>query len=362
MRVTFLAGTLARGGAERQLLYMLRAARSAGVRVSVLSLTRGESYESEIESLGIPVHWVGNSPNRWKRLWNIVRHLREHRTDVFQSSHFFTNIYAGMAGKFLRIPSIGAVRSDLFSEMRFHSFLGSWQVSLPFFLIVNSKFAYERALGRGISPEKIEFVRNVVEGEKPAAEKARPRGKNVRLLFVGRLDKNKRPEKFIDLAAALVKRFPALDLSFQIAGDGELRAELEKRALNSGLTPGKFEFSGVCSNMNAVYSQADILVSTSVREGTSNVILEAMAHGLPVIATRVGGTPDILSEDRGILIDPASDEQLHKAAETLILNAPARARLGANGRKYVEQNHSLEYLQKHLTDVYKKLAAPAGQS
>jgi L-malate glycosyltransferase len=353
IKVCFIVGTLGRGGAERQLLFMLRALKNCGISAKVLCLTKGESYEQEIRSLGVPVDWIGESENRGLRLLEIIKNLRKDRADILQSSHFYTNIYAGLAGKILKIPSIGAIRSDLHSELKFHGFLGAYQISLPAFLIANSELAHRRAIENGRSFEKIEFVRNVVEAETCGSKT--DANSSVKILFVGRLDKNKHPERFVELAAILIEKFPKLDLQFQIAGDGVLRKELETMAQKLNLSSEKLKFLGVCSDMNEVYKQADMLISTSEREGTSNVILEAMAYGLPIVATNVGGTPDILKEDRGILVEPGDEDELVKATAELISDDKLRSRLGTNGRKYVEENHSLESLEQQLTHIYTNL-------
>jgi glycosyltransferase involved in cell wall biosynthesis len=353
MKVFFLAGTLGRGGAEKQLTFMIEAAQNAGIETKVFSLTKGESCENDIRSLGVPVEWVGQSHNRFVRLANIVRVLKKESPDILQSSHFFTNIYAGLAGSFLNIPSIGAVRSDLISEMRIHGPYGKWQVKMPRFLIANSGAAYKKAIKRGVSPKNIAFVRNVVrvsnQSKNPIPKKA------LTFLFAGRLDELKRPDRFLDLAQVLTARFPEISMDFILAGDGELRQVLESRVAKMGSASGKVEFTGICEDMDGLYRRSNILVSTSVREGTSNVILEALAHGLPVIATRVGGTPEILGEGRGMLTRPDNQADLIKAAEALIFNPALRETMAVAGRRYVESHHSMNYLKRHLTGIYADL-------
>lgn len=358
MKVCFIVGTLGRGGAEKQLIYMLRALKNARIDCRILCLTDGEAYESEIRKLNVPIEYIGESKNRVVRLIKIINNLRKKPADILQSSHFYTNIYTGFAGKILKIPSIGAIRSDLTSEIQTHGFLGKWQVSLPQFLIVNSALAYQRSIERGVSPHKIEFVRNVVEGQSKASNES-PVQPTVEILFAGRLDKNKRPERFIKLASILIEQFPHIPLRFQIAGDGMLRTELEKLAETLELLPDRLKFLGNCANMSEIYKQSDLLISTSAREGTPNVILEAMAHGLPVIATNVGGTSEILDEKRGILVDPDDEDALISAAAKLIEQPELRRRFGNQGRKYVEQNHSLGNLKVQLQEIYEKLI-PAG--
>lgn len=357
MKVCFVVGTLARGGAEKQLVFMLRALQKAGIEREVFCLTKGESYEEEIRNLGINVKFVGASKNRVLRLLKIINGLRKARADIVQSSHFYTNIYAGAAGRFLKIPSIGAVRSDLIYEVESHKLTGKWQISLPQFLIINSRAAYERLVERGVSPDKLDFVRNVVETEEGGAKNGF-KNQSLKILFAGRLDENKRPERFVRLASILTERFPQFNLQFQIAGDGELRGELEKKAREFALTPDKLKFLGVCREMNEIYRQSDILVNTSEREGTPNVVLEAMAHGLPVVATKVGGTVEILNDARGFLVAPGDEKALVNAVAKLIPDKNLRLSLGNRGREYVLQNHSLECLQKHLTGIYERLLLP----
>ncbi|MGB7208348.1 MAG: glycosyltransferase family 4 protein [Pyrinomonadaceae bacterium] len=355
MRVCFVVGTLARGGAEKQLVFMLQALHKLGIAAEVLCLTKGESYEDEIRSTGLNVRHVGESKNRLFRLWTIIRMIREMRADVIQSSHFYTNVYAGAAGRFLSVPSIGAIRSDLSYEIDSHKFTGSWQISLPDVLITNSDIARERLLKRRVDSKKIEFVRNVVEVKNAATNGCSHIG--LKILFAGRLDENKRPERFVRLASILTERFPHLEMQFQIAGDGENRKELESTAKLLNLAPDRLRFLGDCHQMSDIYGGADILVSTSDREGTPNVVLEAMAHGLPVVATAVGGTKEILDGTRGFLVQPGDEDALVKATTELISDKGLRVRLGAEGQRYVSENYSLENLQKHLLEIYKRLVS-----
>ncbi len=358
MKVCFIVGTLGRGGAEKQLIFMLRALKLANIEARVLCLTSGESYEEEIKSLGVEVEYIGEQQNRLWRLWKIIRNLRKRPVDIIKSSHFYTNIYAALAGKALRIPSIGAIRSNLISELTINKSLGKFQISLPRFLIANSDLARRAAIERGIAPDKIEFVRNVVEVELNESETASKLKENLTFLFVGRLGKEKRPDRFVRLAAALVEKYPELPLRFQIAGDGVLRTEVEAQVKSCNLPANKFELLGECAKMNEIYRQADALVLTSDYEGTPNVVLEAMAHTLPVIATNVGGTPEILNDKCGFLVEPEDEAALLKAAITLIENPELRSSLGFEGFQYIKNKHSLDNLTNHLTEIYAGLVNP----
>jgi glycosyltransferase involved in cell wall biosynthesis len=354
MKVCFISGTLGRGGAERQLVYMLRALKNEKVEPRVICLTRGEALEEEIKDLGVDVDWVGRSPRRAQRLLAIINNIRSRPADILQSSHFYTNIYTAAAGKLLRIPNIGAIRNDLTSEVSAHGALGNLQLRLPEHLIANSQLAVGRAVERGVSRSRVHFVRNVVAGGNAHVRAESDIG-GVRILFAGRLVKQKRPELFVKLAESLTRQFPNEKLRFNMSGSGPLRPSLEAAVRESGLPRGTFSFTGDDADIDNTFRQSDMLVLTSAHEGTPNVVLEAMNHGLPVVAMRVGGVPEILSDNCGVLVDPTDFNALAGAAARLVSDRGLRHSMGGNGREYVTKNHSLAYLGTRLVEIYSKI-------
>lgn len=336
------------------MFYMLQALKSAGLETRVLCLTEGEIYQSRIESLGIKIDFVGANGNRLVRLAKIIQNLRNEKPDIIQSSHFYTNIYAALAGKLLKIKSIGAIRSDLTNEVNADKVFGKWQVSLPDYLITNSGNVLNRADEYGISKQKISFVRNAVN---LSSEPQKEEKKELKIIYVGRLVSLKRPEIFVELALYLKQNLPGFNLQFQMIGDGPLFENLQKQAQDYQLNAQEFSFLGNRQDVQPFYQNADLLVLTSKFEGTPNVILEAMASGVPVIATKVGGIPEIVSDNCGILVNPENKTEMFESAKKLILDKPLRQKFGEEGRKYVRQNHSLNSLQEQLTEVYQKILA-----
>jgi glycosyltransferase involved in cell wall biosynthesis len=357
MKIAFLAGTLGRGGAERQLIYMLRAAIDKNIEARVLCLTKGEAFEEDITQLGIDVDWVGDSQNNFARLGKILVNLRKRPVDIIQSVHFYTNFYAASAGRILSIPSIGAIRNDLTSEIAANGFFGRWHLKLPKKLVANSTLAVERAITRGIDPSKLAFVRNVVNGSNANGHHQLNTEDRIKILFAGRLVPQKRPKLFVELAARLRSALPQKKLQFLIAGDGPLRLELENGVQKLGLASDYLQFLGETNKMAEVYKTCDILVLTSEHEGTPNVILEAMAHGLPVVATKVGGVPQVLNGECGMLVEFGNSAALDDAVTRLILDRDLRVQMGTSGREYVGKNHSISYLQERLASIYSELAA-----
>lgn len=355
LRICFLAGTLGRGGAERQLVYMLRALKGAGVSTRVLCLTEGEAFESEIKSLGVPVDCVGAFGWRPMRLYKIVRALREKPADILQSVHFYTNLYTAVAARILRIGGIGAIRNDLVSELNEKGSLSWGQLKAPGHLIANSAIAQQRAIGHGISPERIALVRNAVDAPCFKVEKRSEQGRAIRILFVGRLVEQKRPDRFLRAAARVIQKLPAQPIRFVVAGDGPLRSELEALALKLNLGRDQLEFTGELADVGAVYDQADLLVLTSDWEGTPNVLLEAMARSIPIVATRAGGVPEIIGQDRGLMVEPDDEDNLTAAIERLVVDSNLRLELGRNGQEYVARDHSLGALKMTLLSIYEKV-------
>ena len=114
MKICFIVGTLGRGGAERQLLYMLRALKKCGIAARVLCLTKNESYEDEIKSIGINVEWIGSHKNRGLRLLSIINNLRKNPRRYFAEFaflHKYLRRFSRKVSKFTKHRR-GSQRSD----------------------------------------------------------------------------------------------------------------------------------------------------------------------------------------------------------------------------------------------------------
>jgi glycosyltransferase involved in cell wall biosynthesis len=354
LSITFLAGTLGRGGAERQLIFMLRALKDAGVSTRVLCLTSGESFESQIRDLGVPIKWVGQQRSRLLRLRTIAATIAEEPPDILQGVHFYTNLYVGVASRLCGMKSIGAIRSDLRSEIKVNGIAGHGHFRSPHFLITNSALSRAHAIDAGKNPDRVFFVPNAVN-EKELNGKEANGHQEIKLLFVGRLSTEKRPDRFLRVAANVFRCVPDRTIKATLVGDGPLRASLESMAVRMGLQRDRLEFLGVQENIDPFYQQADILISTSDWEGTPNVLLEAMAHGVAIAATKVGGTPEIVTGERGLTVPPDDERGLTNAAIRLVIDQELRMRLARNGRDYISQFHSPAKLQKNLLNTYQTI-------
>ena len=142
-------------------------------------------------------------------------------------------------------------------------------------------------------------------------------------------------------------------------GRSPLRPELEKQARELGLG-NHVSFLGDRKDVPDILASMDVAVLTSDSESLSNVLLEAMAAGLPVVAYRVGGNAELVNEERGVLI-PARDEEGFAAAVLRLLALPAmRLQLGQNGRQFARENFSLEHILARYEACYETLLEKKG--
>jgi glycosyltransferase involved in cell wall biosynthesis len=364
LKPCFLAGTLTPGGAERQLFYILHALCQAGATPRLVSLNRGEFWEEKIKALGVSVAYVGGSPSRLRRLLRVLKEVRNDPPDVLQSQHFYMNAYAGLAARLLRVSGIGAMRNNGQSETRACGSVGGWlNLRLPQTIAANSRIAMEYAVSCGVPASRLYFLPNVVDTEwfQTAEGGGRRTGEPLTLIAAGRLVRQKRLDRFISILSLLQQDF-GLNVKGLIVGSGrqneDLRPELESQARGLGLFPDVIQFRGGVADMRPVYHESAVCVLTSDFEGTPNVLLEAMASGLPVVATNVGGIPGIVRHGQtGFLLDPNDLEGFVAVLAELVKNSELRMKMGRRARVYVEQNHSLQRLPAYLSGLY-QLALP----
>jgi glycosyltransferase involved in cell wall biosynthesis len=157
---------------------------------------------------------------------------------------------------------------------------------------------------------------------------------------------------FLRIASRIRQQVP--NVEFLLAGDGPLRQELEVEARNLGLGSA-VKFFGDRRDISAVHASMDVAVLTSDSESLSNVILEAMAAGLPVVAYRGGGNPELVNEQRGVLASPGNEAEFADAVVRLLSEPAKREQFGRNARVFVQQNFSLENVLQRYADLYQAL-------
>ena len=185
-----------------------------------------------------------------------------------------------------------------------------------------------------------------------ASHSSGPVSKSVRFGFAARLEHLKGPLQLIEGFRIAHQTRP--DIELKIAGEGSQGEEILLTLRKLGLDK-KCHLSGVYTTLkerSKVMQGIDVFVLPSLTEGTPNVIIEAMAHGRPIIATSVGGIPDVVSEEVGILVPPNDAMALGAAMSRLAADAGLRRRMGLAARKQYEQLFTPRVVLPLLTDFY----------
>jgi glycosyltransferase involved in cell wall biosynthesis len=327
--VAFVADNLEAGGAERQLTYMVRVLRDRGARVHVFTLVPEGTFAAEIRACGAGLSWIGSGTSRLARLVRLVQGARAFRPDVVQSAHFHTNLYAAAAGRVLRVPSVGAVRSSLRLSLDRLGRLGRLSVRAPTLVAANSRAAMEEARAIGIGSSSVVVLRNVVDTDAFSPDPNPSEADGFTACWVGNANPLKRHDLVVE---AFARAFRGdRDTRLVIQGRGGLRPETREELARRGVN-GQAEIVAP-GNPVATYRRADVLILASDVEGTPNTVLEAMACGVPTVATAVGDVPELLRDGSGVVVRPGDTDGLARALASLRADRERRRDMGRTARR-----------------------------
>jgi len=364
LRVALLAGCLTRGGAEKQLVYMVRALREAGVCVRVYTLGEGEFYEGALRDAGVDPVCVGRSSSRAVRLVTFARALRQFRPHLVQAVHFYVNLYVALAARACGALGIGAIRSDGVLDLEDAGHWGRLSLRAPTALVTNSHAAQRAATRLGINSARIHVVANVIDpsafDRSGAAQHSADNTAETVVILVGQLIKAKRVDRFLDALALARRSTPKLKGA--VVGAGPERWSLEAHAARLGLLPDGMEFRGACDYVPRLMAEAHVLALTSEHEGFPNVILEAMAARLPVVSTPAGDAASIVEDGvSGFVVPCDATEDLADRLIRLARSPTLRHDFGEAGHKRVTTRYACAGLADRLLAVYRAVAQRSGR-
>ncbi len=364
LRIAFVAGTLGKGGAEKQLIYMVQALCRIGVDVRVYELTTGEFYEHVLQDWGIQTEYVGRFSSPFVRLLDLTIALARFRPHIIQSVHFFTNLYAAVSAPICKAIAIGSIRNDLLTELDGNRFWGRWLLHVPPVLVTNSHAGSKNATALGIRPKKVLVLRNVID--LPGFDAATTSGacqasppSHATAIAVGRLVHDKRFDRFLTAVALARRVVPGL--KGILVGDGPEAQNLKAQTRALGLGPESMLFLGRREDVPNLLKQADMLVISSDHEGFPNVLLEAMAARLPVITTPAGDAGEVVQEGTTGFVVPFNDtEAMVDRMVRLAVSHNLRRQLGEAGRHRVAQHFGFQSLTEQLLSLYGSIAQQQG--
>jgi glycosyltransferase involved in cell wall biosynthesis len=297
-------------------------------------------------------------PHALKQAWLLAQYLRRERIDVLQM-YFPDSTYLGVvAGRLAGVPRLVRSRHNLGHDLTPALRRLNRLCNLFVHRTVANCHAARRSLlaEEGTPADAVTVLENGVDLSRfrPIPTWAPPPIAARRVGVVANLRPVKGLEVLIDAAALLKTEFP--DLEFHVAGEGDQRPALEQRVRERGLE-GRFHLPGATRDVPGFLATLDLAVLCSHSEGMSNAILEYMAAGRPVAATRVGAADELIEDGvSGLLVPPAHPGQLADAIGRLLREPETAARLAAAARERAYSHFSREAMVARYEDFYLSLA------
>ena len=351
------------GGVERWLMDIALGLRARGHRVCAAGRP-GALWTVRAREAGVPVL---ETPMRRDFALGEARALgrwmREHRVEVVGTKLHKGIRLSGLAARLAGRPPVVAFMGLVEAERGFRYRL-TYRLFLDWVLTLSPSMRREiLAVGAGIPEDRVVAIPYGVDPDAyrvPAERAAAARASlgagpdDLLVLAVGRLHEQKRYDRLLEAFAAIRARVPPARLA--IVGTGSLREELEGRARALGLAD-RAHWAGFRSDMPEVFAAADLFVLASDDEGLPMVAIEAMASGLPVVATEVGSVRDLVEDGRTGRVVAKEVAAITEAAADLLLDPAARRAAGEAGRERARQRYGLARCVEETEEFLRKARA-----
>lgn len=361
LRLMHLVIDLDPGGTQRLVIEMSKRLRQQA-EVYICCLDERGEWAQGLADLGFPVFALGRQPGfRPALALGIADLARRHKVDVLHCHHYTPFVYGALAARLcpgLRVvyTEHGRVADAPPSRKRRLANVVLSRLSGQFFAV--SQELREHMLREGFPGGRVQVIYNGIDvgplptaGERAAARRILgvPEGALV-IGTVARLDPVKDLSTLIEAFAALSREH--MEAHLVLIGEGPERSRLERIAGEAGVLR-RAHFTGVRNDARRLLSAFDIYANTSLTEGVSVTILEAMAAGRSVIATEAGGTPEVVADgETGVLVPIGDPERLVESLRVLASESARRDELGQNGRDRVSRCFSLDQMVDSYLRVY----------
>jgi glycosyltransferase involved in cell wall biosynthesis len=349
LRIAHVTLGLDVGGLEKLLVEFARHADRSRFDLHFISLTTKGPLASDIESQGWPVTSLEAPPGlRPGITWKLARLLWRQRIDIVHTHDERPNVYAVPAARLVGVKRIFHTRHSQAAHL---SRRQRWLVRLVSLgndrFICISEDSARRAYAQGISKHRIRVLHNGIDLDRFAFTGPSPDGPAV---LVARLEPEKDVGTLLRAVEVIARRRP--DFRLEIAGDGSCRPDLESLSDRLGLN-GVVKFLGAVRDVPGLLARARLFVLPSLTEGISLTLLEAMARGLPVVATEVGGNPEVVAAgESGLLVAAAAPQSLAEAVLSLWTNEERCVGMGTAGRRRAEQHFDIRRMVAQYESMY----------
>ena len=365
-RILHLFVSLPVGGAENLLLSILRRLDPARYESVVCTLGERGALATQVEALGVPLVELGlmrSGGGRGRAVQALAELLRRERIDLLHAHLYHANLIGRLAARRAGIPCVVSIHNT-YTRPKWHRRLANWWLARRHTgAIIAGSEEIRRDILRydHVRPELVEVIPNAVDLSRSASaltrEAARERlglaAEAYVLGTVGRLEEQKGHRFLLDALDRL--RAQGLDAVLLLVGGGREEAALREQAARLALGE-RVCFLGMRDDLGDLFRAMDLFVMPSLWEGLSLAMLSAMAAGLPVVATHVGGVPEVLGDDeRGFVLPPGDAAALAERIAWCHAHPDAAARAGTAGAAHVRANYSDAALVKRVEAVYERV-------
>lgn len=363
-RVLQVVLSLNPGGTERLVLEIVRRLKRT-VPMAVCCLDEEGAWASQVRDEGVEVTAIHRAGGFHPLIGGAVaRAAASHQADVLHAHHYSPFTYAALARLWnprLRMIYTEHGRLSDAPPSPKRRLANALFARLPSEVYAVSADLRQHIVDEGFPASKVGVIYNGIELQPlpTTAERARVRAelraKDDTLVIgtIARLDPVKDIRTMIESIALL--RRDGIPVVLAIVGDGAERAALDREAEKPGVAD-IVRFLGHRDDARAWLAGCDVYANSSIHEGVSLTILEAMSAALPIVATRVGGTPEIVDQDCGVLVPARDPASMARALQELAGDAERRRSLGCAGRRRVEERFTIERMVGEYRDAYYRAA------
>jgi glycosyltransferase involved in cell wall biosynthesis len=373
MHLVQILDTLLVGGAQKMQIFLAQSLQPLGIDLTVVSLSddADPALVAQLEAAGVRIVTFPFprlfSPASFFRL---VMFLRREKFDIVHAYLTYSNIVGSLAGRLSGTPVIASLRNASYRQHKYAFRRQLEDFSLQH--LANRVFANGNAVGEfarkrsGKTP--VDVIANAVDIIPPLLEEERTilrhelvgDAQRILIMSAGRLTKQKGFFDLLDAFKIVHAAQPSAVLV--IAGGGTLveKDDLRKRIQELGLQNDVF-LLGTRQDVPRLLAAADIYVNSSLWEGTPVSVLEAMSAGLPVVATTVGESPFLLSQETGLLVPPSQPEKLASALISLVDSPQKRVAYGHAARIRIKENYGRVIWCRKILELYTKILPKANE-
>lgn len=298
---------------------------------------------------------------------NVIRHIvgyiKQNKIDIIHTHEVRSDLIGLICAMQTRAKLVTTLHGWIGNNLKDRLKITIDKLALHFFdmIIVVSELLKDTVLKYRIPSSRVHLLRNSIVIDKFKIDRHEDSFRQefsippdtVLIANIGRLSPEKGQKDFILAAERVVKKFK--NVMFTIIGIGPEEAALRQLVAARQLNP-FFIFTGYRTDISKIYNSLDLVVQTSYTEGMPNVILESLLMKIPVIATKVGGTPEIVRDNvTGILIEPGNISKLIKKIEFFMNNTYILIGMANQGKEFVERSCSYQYRTTKLSQLYRQL-------